>query len=94
MPLPNPPSLRALQAFGLAALPMRGRVRLVELLNATPGESSDVYCFAGRLSVFALLDLPRGASRKRCEDANRDDDFCPESFCSQRSQNTAEAGDN
>lgn len=47
----------------------------------------------GHWSVFALLDLPRGARGQRCEHANRDDDFCLESSCSQRSQDTAKTGD-
>ena len=39
--------LRARQAFRLAALPVRGRVGVVESLDATPGEGSDFYRFAG-----------------------------------------------
>jgi hypothetical protein len=39
--------LRALQAFRFAALPVQGCVGVVEALDATPGEGSDFYRFAG-----------------------------------------------
>ncbi|MEA3139730.1 MAG: hypothetical protein QOK23_1899 [Gammaproteobacteria bacterium] len=42
------------QAFYVAALPVRGLVRLVEPLDATPSECSHVYCFAGHRALVPI----------------------------------------
>ena len=54
--------LRTLQAFRLAALPMRNGVSVVEPLDAAPGKGTDFYRFARQCASdpikAVLVDLP------------------------------------
>jgi hypothetical protein len=59
--------LRAPQAFGFAALPMQGRVGVVEPLDAAPGKGAYFYRFAGHdiCAAFACLPLEYRCSMMR-----------------------------